>query len=188
MDPPVSDITFFGSKEVSWIPLSMTLRFLDQRRSVGSPCHSVSDVTFFGSKEVSWIPLSVMLRFWIKGGQLDPPVSDVTLFGSKEVSWIPLSVTFSQLYPFVGNVPEMQKRSSRNTKMQLQKFLNSVAQRIWNSSAFAIDVSGCAHSRHGVLNLDHHGQELFQLPGRWQSHAWWGFVVWFVKCNIFVAM
>ena len=188
MDPPVSDITFFGSKEVSWIPLSMTLRFLDQRRSVGSPCHSVSDITFFGSKEVSWIPLSVMLRFWIKGGQLDPPVSDVTLFGSKEVSWIPLSVTFSLLYPFVGNVPEMQKRSSRNTKMQLQKFLNSVAQRIWNSSAFAIDVSGCAHSRHGVLNLDHHGQELSQLPGQRQPHTWWGFVVWFVKCNVFLAM
>ena len=25
MDPPVSDVTFFGSKEVSWIPLSVTV-------------------------------------------------------------------------------------------------------------------------------------------------------------------
>ena len=50
--------------------------------------------------------------------------------------------------------------------MQLQKSLNSVAHRISISSAFAIDVSGCAHSRHGVLNLDHHGQELTQLPGQ----------------------
>ena len=38
MDPPFSDVTFFGSMEVSWIPLSVTLRFLDQRRSFGSPC------------------------------------------------------------------------------------------------------------------------------------------------------
>ena len=27
LDPPVSDVTFFGSKEVSWIPLSLMLRF-----------------------------------------------------------------------------------------------------------------------------------------------------------------
>ena len=38
--PPVSDVTFFGPKEVSWSP-------------------PVSDVTFFGPKEVSWSPLSV---------------------------------------------------------------------------------------------------------------------------------
>ena len=54
LDPPVCDVTFFGSKEVSWIPLSVTWRFwiiegqldppvgdvafLDQRRSVRSPC------------------------------------------------------------------------------------------------------------------------------------------------------
>ena len=38
--PPVSDVTFFGPKEVSWSP-------------------TVSDVTFFGPKEVSWSPLSV---------------------------------------------------------------------------------------------------------------------------------
>ena len=30
-----------------------------------------------------------------------------------------------QLNPFVNNVPEMQKRSSRNTKMQLKKSLNT---------------------------------------------------------------
>ena len=89
-----------------------------------------------------------------------PPVSDVTFFGPKEVSWILLLV----------NVPEMQKRSSRNTKMQKNKSFNSVVQPTSTStstnisSAFAIDVSGCAHNRHGVLNLDHHRQELSQLP------------------------
>ena len=41
-------------------------------------------------------------------GQLDPPVGNGHVFGSKQVSWILLLV----------NVPEMQKRSSRNTKMQ----------------------------------------------------------------------
>ena len=39
------------------------------------------------------------------------------------------------------------------------------------SSSFAIDVSGCAHSHHGVLNLDHHRQELSQLPGQRQPHT-----------------
>ena len=60
LDPPVGDVTFFGSKEVSWISLLVTSHFLDQRRSVGP----VGDVMFF----------------WIKGGRLDPPVGDVTFF------------------------------------------------------------------------------------------------------------
>ena len=55
------------------------------------------------------------------------------------------------------NVPEMQKMSSRNTKMQKNKSFNSVVQPTSTStststnisSAFAIDVSGCAHNRHG---------------------------------------
>ena len=74
------------------------------------------------------------------------------------------------------NVPEMQKMSSRNTKMQKNKSFNSVVQPTSTStstnisSAFAIDVSGCAHSHHGVLNLDHHRQELSQLPGQRQPH------------------
>ena len=55
----------------------------------------------------------------------------------------------------------------RNTEVLLQKSLNSVVQPIWFSLAFATDLSGCAHSCHGVLNLDHHGQELSQIPGRW---------------------
>ena len=54
LDLPVGDVTFFGSKEVSWIPLLVTSRFwikggqlgsrvsnvtfLDQRRSVGALC------------------------------------------------------------------------------------------------------------------------------------------------------
>ena len=51
MDLPVGDVTFFGSKEVSWIPLSVTSMF-------------------FGSKEVSWIPLSVMSHFcFINSGE-----------------------------------------------------------------------------------------------------------------------
>ena len=41
LEPRVSDVTFFGPKEVSWGP-------------------RVSDVTFFGPKEVSWGPASVM--------------------------------------------------------------------------------------------------------------------------------
>ena len=36
LDPPVSDVTCFAPKEVSWIPLSVTWRFLHQRRSVGA--------------------------------------------------------------------------------------------------------------------------------------------------------
>ena len=75
------------------------------------------------------------------------------------------------------NVPEMQKMSSRNTKMQKNKSFNSVVQPTSTStstnisSAFAIDVSGCAHNRHGVLNLDHHRQELSRLPGQRQPHT-----------------
>ena len=53
LDTPVSDVTFFGSKEASWIPLSVTLRF-------------------FGSKEGSWIPLSVTLRFLDKMRSVSP--------------------------------------------------------------------------------------------------------------------
>merc|ERR1712223_2218176 len=75
------------------------------------------------------------------------------------------------------NVPEMQKRSSGNTKMQKNKSFNSVVQPTSTStstnisSAFAIDAGGCAHSCHGVLNLDHHRQELSQLPGQRQPHT-----------------
>ena len=38
LDPPVRDLTFFLIKEVGWFLLSVTSRFWDQRRSVGSPC------------------------------------------------------------------------------------------------------------------------------------------------------
>ena len=41
LDPPVSNVTFFGPKEVSWTPLLVT-------------------VTFFGPEEVSWTPSNVM--------------------------------------------------------------------------------------------------------------------------------
>ena len=64
--------------------------FLDQSRSVGPPCW-LREV--FGSMQVGWIPMLVTGCFWIKAGQLDP---------------------------LAGNVPEMQKRSSGNTEMQLQ--------------------------------------------------------------------
>merc|ERR1711902_348591 len=89
------------------------------------------------------------------------------IFGSKEFSWILLLV----------NVPEMQKGSSRNTKMQNNKSFDSVvyitspSTSTNISSAFAIDGSGCALSHHGVLNLDHHRQELSQLPGQRQPHT-----------------
>ena len=38
LDPPVSDGHIFGSKVVSWISLLVTVTFLDQRWSAGSPC------------------------------------------------------------------------------------------------------------------------------------------------------
>ena len=65
LDPPVGDITFFGSKEVPWIPLLVTSRFLDQRRSVGSPCWWRH---IFGQKDVSLIPLLLSSRFWTTFG------------------------------------------------------------------------------------------------------------------------
>ena len=64
LDLPVGDVTFFGSKEVSWIPLLVTSRFWDQRRSFGAPCW--------------WCH-----TFWIKGGRLGPPVGDVTFLHQK---------------------------------------------------------------------------------------------------------
>ena len=63
--------------------------------------------------------------FCIKAGQLDPPVSDGHVFASKEVSWILLLVNVPEM---LVNVPEMQKRSYRNTKVQLHKSFNSVVQ------------------------------------------------------------
>ena len=43
MDPPVSDVMFFGSKEVSCIPLLVTSRFLIKGGRLDPP---VGDVTF----------------------------------------------------------------------------------------------------------------------------------------------
>ena len=70
LDPPVSDVTFFGPKDVSWSPLSVTWHFLDQRRSAGPPCQ--------------WRDV-----FCTKGGRLWPPVSDVRFFTPKEVGCDP---------------------------------------------------------------------------------------------------
>ena len=61
LGPRDRHVTFFASKEVSWIPLSMMWRFLDQRMSVGPPCQ--------------WRDV-----FCTKGGRLGPPVCDVTEF------------------------------------------------------------------------------------------------------------
>ena len=61
LDPPVGNGHVFGPKEVSWTPLSVTSRFLDQWRSVGPPV---------GNGRV----------FWTKGGQLDPPVGSGHIF------------------------------------------------------------------------------------------------------------
>ena len=49
-----------------------------------------------------------------------------------------------------NEVAKILKYCCRNTEVFLQKSLNSVIQRIWFTSAFAIDVSGCAQSCHGV--------------------------------------
>ena len=126
-------------------------------------------------------------------------------FAPKEVSWGSLLVTsrFFHQRRSVNHVTFFNQRSSAEPQCRwnvLQKSKNDVSKIlmccfkylwiVWFkfSSAFAIDVSGFAHSCHGVLNLDHRGQELSQLPGRWQPHTWGGFVVLFVKCNVFVAM
>ena len=102
--------------------------------------------------------------------------------------WNVLQKCKQMLQKYWSVVAEILKCCCINTEVLLQKSLNSVVQPTWFSTAFAIDVSGCAHRCHGFLNLDHHGQELSQLPGRWQPHTWGGFVVLFVKCNVFVAM
>ena len=87
----------------------------------------------------------VVSRFLDQRSSVGYPCPWRDLFGLKQVSWILLLV----------NVPEMQKRSSRNTKMQKNKSFNSVVQPTSTStstnisSAFAIDVSGCAQDGHG---------------------------------------
>ena len=57
LDLPVCKVTFFGSKQLSWIPMSVTLRF-------------------WIIKEASWIPLSLTILDH-KGCQLDPPVCNL---------------------------------------------------------------------------------------------------------------
>ena len=48
-----------------------------------------------------------------------------------------------------NEVVEIIKCCSRNTEVLLQKSFNRVVQPICFSSAFAIDVSGCAQDGHG---------------------------------------
>ena len=90
-----------------------------------------------------------------------------SIFAPKEVDWGPMSVTScfcTKAGRLQNEVAEILKSCCRNTEVLLLKSLNSGVQPIWFSSAFAIDMSGYAHSRHGVLNLDHHWQELSQHP------------------------
>ena len=75
------------------------------------------------SQEPSRIQLSAESQH-LKG-QLDPSVGNGHVFASKEVSWILLLVNVPEM---LVNVPEMQKRSFRNTKVQLHKSFNSVVQ------------------------------------------------------------
>merc|ERR1712223_1004011 len=49
-DPPVSDVTFFGPKEVSWIPLSVTSLFWSKKRHVTD---RGDQLTSFGPKNVT---------------------------------------------------------------------------------------------------------------------------------------
>ena len=128
-----------------WFPwfFMVVSRFLDQRSSVGYPC-PWRDV--FGLKQVSWILLlvnvpetqkrssrntkmqkcksfnSVVQPTWFSW---TPLLVTVTFFASKEVSWILLLVNVPEM---LVNVLEMQKRSYRNTKVQLHKSFNSVVQ------------------------------------------------------------
>ena len=101
---------------------------------------------------VGWDPFFVMWCVLIKDGRLGHCVCDVLWKGGFRVNggtarrivfWIkgvPLSLSLD------GTCCKNAKSSCRNTEV----LLNSVVQTIWFSSAFAIDVSGCAHSRHGV--------------------------------------
>ena len=66
--------------------VSLTSRFLDQRRSVGT-LRQWRHV--FGSKEVGWDPVLVTSRFWIKGGQLVSRVSDVTFLDQRRSVGVP---------------------------------------------------------------------------------------------------
>ena len=96
-----------------------------------------------------------------------------SIFAPKEVDWGPMSVTScfcTKAGRLQNEVAEILKSCCRNTEVLLLKSLNSGVQPIWFSSAFAIDMSGYAHSRHGVLNLDHHWQELSQHPP-WYIHS-----------------
>ena len=119
----------------------------------------VRHVTLFAPKEVGWDPVFVTWCllpqrrlvgapcwwrhvFFIKGGQWT-----TSRFLTKEVL-LSLSVDGT---------------CCRNPKMMLQKILKCCFKYLWIvwfkfSSAFAIDVSGFAHSCHGVLNLDHRAQ------------------------------
>ena len=56
------------------VPVLVTSRFLDQRRSVRAP---VDDLMLFGSKEVSWGPVLVKSRFFHQLGQLGPRVGHI---------------------------------------------------------------------------------------------------------------
>ena len=134
-------------------------------------------------KVVSWFLWFCLVSMVFQGSFMDfgwfPWVFKVVSWFIMVFGWFPwfFKVTSWFFILLLVNVPEMQKRSSRNTKMQKNKSFNSVVQPTSTStstnisSAFAIDVSGCAHSHHGVLNLDHHRQELSQLPGQRQPHT-----------------
>ena len=69
MDLPVGNVTFFGSKEVSWTPLLVTVTFFGSKEVSWISLRHV-----FAPKEVSWTPLSVTCSFLDQRGQLDLPV------------------------------------------------------------------------------------------------------------------
>ena len=54
LDPPFGDVTFFGSKEVSWIPLLVTSHFWTKG------CQFDSPVTFVTFLDHSWDPLRIV--------------------------------------------------------------------------------------------------------------------------------
>ena len=69
-----------------------------------------------------------------------------------------------------NEVADILKCCCIDTEMLFQKILNSVLQPIRFTSAFAIDVSGCAYSRHGVFHssmLVFHGSKLFFMVSGW---------------------
>ena len=114
---------------------------------------------------VGWGHVFVTWRFCNHGGRFGPCICDVMPFWSKTLGWGTVFVTYRFLDQRSSVEPQCKIYNFCNTfhlycrwnvlqkcKIKLQKYWSVIAkiQTTWFSSAFNIDVSSCAHSRHGV--------------------------------------